>query len=135
MAQPEISKLKGKWKGLFICPNASIIHDLIPLLSRHLPNFAGHELTTYPTRHQIAEVFAKQGPNLCFLEISESQERSFAVIPELLRGLVSLLENDEGSDDFHAQRVGSRRHASFGYSGVAQKCGLGGIWRKRHQTF
>jgi len=85
MAQSEISKLKGKWKGLFICPNANIIQDLVPLLSRHLPNFAGHELTIFPTRHQIAEVFATQGPNLCFLEVSEPQERSFAVIPELLR--------------------------------------------------
>src|SRR5260370_4664637 len=85
MAQPEISKLKGKWKGLFICPNTNIIRDLLPLLSRHLPNFAGHELTIFPTRHQIAEVFATQGPNLCFLEVSEPQERSFAVIPELLR--------------------------------------------------
>jgi len=85
MAQPEISKLKGKWKGLFICPNANIIRDLLPLLSRHLPNFAGHELTIFPTRHQIAEIFATQGPNLCFLEVSEPQERSFAVIPELLR--------------------------------------------------
>src|SRR5258707_9234747 len=85
MAQPEISKLKGKWKGLFVCPNTNIIKDLLPLLSRHLPNFAGHELTTFPTRHQIAEVFATQGPNLCFLEVSEPQERSLAVIPELLR--------------------------------------------------
>src|SRR5258706_372113 len=85
MAQPESSKLKGKWKGLFVCPNTNIIKELLPLLSRHLPNFAGHELTTFPTRHQIAEVFATQGPNLCFLEVSEPQERSFALIPELLR--------------------------------------------------
>src|SRR5258708_28890006 len=85
MAQPEISKLKGKWKGLFICPNANIIRDLLPLLSRHLPNFAGHELTIFPTRHQIAGIFATQGPNLCFLEVSEPQERSFALIPNLLR--------------------------------------------------
>src|SRR5258706_15187455 len=85
MAHHEISNLKGKWKGLFNCPNPNNIRDLVPLLRRQLPNFAGHELTTFPTRHQIAEVFATQGPNLCFLEVSEPEERSFAVIPELLR--------------------------------------------------
>src|SRR5260370_28971399 len=84
MAQPEISKLKGKWKGLFICPNTNIIRALLPLLSRHLPNFAGHELTIFPTRHQIADVFATPDPNLCFLEMSEPNARSFAAIPPLL---------------------------------------------------
>jgi pilus assembly protein CpaE len=85
MPQPDAPKFSGTWKALFICPNQKIVRDLAPLLRKHLPTFSGHDLNTYPTRHQLAEVFTAETPNLCLLEISEPQEAGLALIPDLLR--------------------------------------------------
>ncbi|HYL74718.1 MAG TPA: AAA family ATPase [Bryobacteraceae bacterium] len=85
MPQPESAKFTGNWKALFICPNPKIIRDLAPLLSRHLPAFSGHELHTYPTRHQMAELLATQRISICFLEVGEPHDQPLAVIMELLR--------------------------------------------------
>jgi pilus assembly protein CpaE len=85
MPQPESAKFTGSWKALFICPNPKIIRDLGPLLSRYLPAFSGHELTSYPSRHQMAELLSTQHISICFLEVGEPQEQALAVIMELLR--------------------------------------------------
>jgi pilus assembly protein CpaE len=85
MPQPESAKFTGNWKALFICPNPKIIRDLGPLLSRHLPAFSAHELTTYPSRHQMAELLGTQHISICFIEVGDSQEQALTVIMELLR--------------------------------------------------
>ena len=100
MSQPDAAKFAGNWKALFICPNAQIIRDLAPLLSRHLANFSGAELNTIPSRHQLTEAIAVEQPNLCFLEVDEAPDRSLAIIPDLLRAdpklpiIVVLFRND-----------------------------------------
>jgi pilus assembly protein CpaE len=85
MPQPDTPKLSGTWKALFICPNPKIVRELAPLLSKLLMTFSGHDLNTYPTRHQLADLLASQLPNLCLIEISEPYEAGLSVIPELLR--------------------------------------------------
>jgi pilus assembly protein CpaE len=85
MSQADTAKFAGNWKALFICPNAQIIRDLAPLLSRHLANFAGAELKAVPNRHQIAEALAVEQPNLCFLEVDDAPDRALGAIPDLLR--------------------------------------------------
>jgi len=85
MPQPETPKLSGTWKALFICPNPRIVRELAPLLSKLLPTFSLHDLNAYPNRHQFAEVLASEGPNLCFLEISDPYERGLSVIADMLR--------------------------------------------------
>ena len=69
MPQSDAPKFSGTWKALFICPNQKIIRDLAPLLRKHLPTFSGHDLNSYPMRHQLAEVLTAETPNLCLLEI------------------------------------------------------------------
>src|SRR5579862_106517 len=115
MPQSDAPKFSGPCKALFICPNQKIIRDLAPLIRKHLPNFSGFDLTTYPMRHQLTEVLASETPNLCFLEISEPKEPGLALIPDLLRGdaklpiIVVLSSNDpelvlrslrQGASDF-----------------------------------
>src|ERR1700722_2146410 len=85
MPQPDTPKLSGAWKALFICPNPKIVRELAPILSRLLPTFSGHDIKTYPPRHQLAELLSSQLPNLCLIEISDPYEAGLAVIPELLR--------------------------------------------------
>jgi len=85
MPHSDAPKFSGTWKALFICPNQKIIRDLAPLLRKHLPTFSGHDLNTYPMRHQLAEVLSSETPNLCLLEISEPPEAGLALIPDLLR--------------------------------------------------
>jgi pilus assembly protein CpaE len=85
MPQPDAPRFSGTWKALFICPNQKIIRDLAPLLRKHLPTFSGHDLTSYPMRHQLAEVLTAETPNLCLLEIGEPREPGLALIPDLLR--------------------------------------------------
>ena len=85
MPQPEAARINGSWKALFICPNSKIIKELGPLLHHFLPAFTSHEVSSYPTRHQITDLLAAQQPSLCFLEVSEPSERGLALIPELLR--------------------------------------------------
>lgn len=85
MPQPEAARISGNWKALFVCPNPKIVKELGPLLHHFLPAFTSHEVSSYPTRHQIADLLAAQQPSLCFLEVSEPPERGLALIPELLR--------------------------------------------------
>lgn len=85
MSQPEPAKFNGNWKALFVCPNQKIIRDLAPLLSRYLANFTGDDVNTYPSRHQVSDLLTSQAPNLCFLEVSDQQDRALSVIPEFLR--------------------------------------------------
>ncbi len=85
MSQPEATKLNANWKALFICPNSKVTRELTPLLHHYLPAFSSHDLNTYPARHQITDLLAKQEPSLCFLEVSEPPDRALALIPDLLR--------------------------------------------------
>lgn len=85
MPQPETPKISGSWKALFVCPNPKIVKDLAPLLSKLLTTFSGHDLNSYPTRHQLVDVLASEAPNLCLLEMSEPYERGLSVIADLLR--------------------------------------------------
>jgi pilus assembly protein CpaE len=85
MPQPEAARINGNWKALFICPNSKIVKELAPLLHHFLPAFTSHEVSSYPTRHQIADLLATHEPSLCFLEVSDPSERALTLIPELLR--------------------------------------------------
>ena len=85
MSQPEAAKLNGNWKALFICHNPKVNRDLAALFSHHLPSFSGYDVEAYPTRLQLANVFAAESPKLCLLEITEPQERALSVIADLLR--------------------------------------------------
>src|ERR1039457_5725679 len=85
MPQPEAARISGNWKALFICPNSKIVKELAPLLHDFLPAFTSHEVSSYPTRHQIADLLAAQQPSLCFLEVIDPSERAFTLIAELLR--------------------------------------------------
>jgi len=85
MPQPEATRINGKWKALFICPNSKITRELGPLLHHFLPAFTSHEENSYPTRHQIADLLASQQPSLCFLEMGDPPERALALITEMLR--------------------------------------------------
>jgi pilus assembly protein CpaE len=85
MPQPEAARINGNWKALFICPNSKIVKELAPLLHHFLPAFTSQEISSYPTRHQIADLLATHEPSLCFLEVSDPSERALTLIPELLR--------------------------------------------------
>ena len=85
MPQPEATRINGKWKALFICPNSKITRELGPLLHHFLPAFTSYEENSYPTRHQIADLLASQQPSLCFLEMGDPPERALALITEMLR--------------------------------------------------
>src|SRR5580704_14165440 len=85
MPQPEAARNNGNWKALFICPNSKIAKELGPLLHHFLPAFTSHDVPSYPTRHQIADLLATHQPSLCFVEVSEPSERALALIPALLR--------------------------------------------------
>ena len=85
MSQPEAAKLNGNWKALFICHNPKVNRDLAALFSHHLPSFSGHDMDAYPTRLQLANLFAAESPKLCLLEITEPHERALGVIGDLLR--------------------------------------------------
>ena len=100
MPQPDAPKFSGNWKALFICPNAKIIKDLAPLLTRHLPNLAGHEFNTHPTRHQLAQAVSSESPNLCLVEIGDPPERALGLIPDLQRldpklPIIAVLSNND----------------------------------------
>jgi pilus assembly protein CpaE len=85
MSQPEAAKLNGNWKALFICHNPKVNRDLAALFSHHLPSFSSCDVEAYPTRLQLANVFASESPKMCLLEITEPHERALAVISDLLR--------------------------------------------------
>jgi len=85
MPQPEATKLNGNWKALFVCPNAKIIRELSSFLHHYIPSFSGHEVSGYPSRHQIPDLVLSQQPQLCVLEVGNPPDRALAVIPELLR--------------------------------------------------
>jgi len=118
MSQPTAPKITGNWKGLFICPNAKLIRDLAPLMSRVAANFSGHDLNAYPSRYQLADVLASETPNLCFLEISEPLDRAMNVVGDVQRSdpklpIIALLSADnpelvlrclrQGASDFLIQ--------------------------------
>jgi pilus assembly protein CpaE len=85
MPQPEAARINGNWKALFVCPNSKITKELAPILQHFLPAFTSHEVSSYPTRHQTADLLATQQPSLCFLEVSDPADRALGLIPELLR--------------------------------------------------
>src|SRR5579872_7073236 len=85
MSQPEAAKLNGNWKALFICHNPKVNRDLAALFSHHLPSFSAHDMEAYPTRLQLANLFAAESLKLCLLEITEPHEKALAVIGDLLR--------------------------------------------------
>jgi pilus assembly protein CpaE len=85
MPQPEAARINGNWKALFVCPNSKITKELAPILQHFLPAFTSHEVSSYPTRHQTADLLATQLPSLCFLEVSDPADRALGLIPELLR--------------------------------------------------
>jgi len=85
MPQPEAARINGNWKALFVCPNSKITKELAPILQHFLPAFTSHEVSSYPTRHQTADLLATHQPSLCFLEVSDPVDRALGLIPELLR--------------------------------------------------
>src|SRR5579864_4644718 len=85
MSQPEAAKLNGNWKALFICHNPKVNRELTALFCHHLPSFSGFDVSAYPTRLQLANVFAAESPKLCLLEITEPSEKAIATIADLLR--------------------------------------------------
>jgi pilus assembly protein CpaE len=85
MPQPEAARINGNWKALFVCPNSKITKELAPILQHFLPAFTSHEVSSYPTRHQTADLLATHQPSLCFLEVSDPADRALGLIPELLR--------------------------------------------------
>jgi pilus assembly protein CpaE len=85
MPQPEAARINGNWKALFVCPNSKITKELAPILQHFLPAFTSHEVSSYPTRHQTADILATHQPSLCFLEVSDPVDRALGLIPELLR--------------------------------------------------
>jgi len=85
MSQVEITRIAGSWKALFIGPNAQIRRDLIPLLSRHLQTLSTVEMTTFPSRQQLIATLATQSPNLCFIEVGDSEDLGVNSISEITR--------------------------------------------------
>ncbi len=84
MAKADISALAGSWKALLISPNRTIVNELMPLLSQHLPNTPVFELQSYPTRQSVTEFSGSKGPNLCFLDLISDVERAVPLIGDLL---------------------------------------------------
>jgi pilus assembly protein CpaE len=112
MSQPDAAKFAGQWKALFICSKQQIIRDLVPLLSRYLPNFSAAELNSIPHRRQISEAIAVEQPNLCFLEVEDPPDRSLTVIPDLLRAdpklpIVVLLSSNDPERVLRCLRQGA----------------------------
>jgi len=91
MSHPEAAKQNGSWKALFICHNPKVSRDLSGLFSHHLPSFSAREVEAYPTRLQLANMFANEAPKLCLLEITDPPERPLGVITDLLRVDTKLL--------------------------------------------
>jgi len=112
MPQPDAAKFAGNWKALFISSKQQIIRDLAPLLSHYLPNFSSAELSTIPTRRQITEAIAVEQPNLCFLDVGDTEDRGLAVIPDLLRTdpklpIIVLLYNNDPEQVLRCLRQGA----------------------------
>ncbi len=109
---PDTATLQGNWKALFVCPNAKIIRDLAPLLSRHLPGFSSHDLTAYPSRREIGEVLAAASPSFCLLEVSEPADQGLAMLQELLRAdakmpIIALLPKNDAQLGLRCLRQGA----------------------------
>jgi pilus assembly protein CpaE len=84
MARADIAALSGSWKALLISPNRTIVGELNPLLSQHLPNTPVFEMQSYPNRQAVAEFSGAKGPNLCFLDLISDVERALPLIGDLL---------------------------------------------------
>jgi pilus assembly protein CpaE len=84
MTQIDSSKIYGTWNTLFIGPNSKISKDLAPLLSRRLATHKKEEFSSYPVRHQLADLLRPEY-DVCFLDASSDTETALALIPELHR--------------------------------------------------
>lgn len=77
------SKTFGQWKILLICPNPSLVAELSPLLTEHLPFSPALELNEYPTRAVLGEALQNQGANICFVDVSANPDWAVALLSDL----------------------------------------------------
>lgn len=78
------SKIPSNWKAVLICPDRTMVAELGPLLSHHMPLLPVFDVQSYPQRTALGEMIASESPHLCFLDISTSVDRAFAVIADML---------------------------------------------------
>jgi pilus assembly protein CpaE len=77
------TKTFGQWKILLICPNPSLVAELAPLLTEHLPFSPALELNEYPTRAVLGDALQNQGANICFVDVSANQDWAVALLSDL----------------------------------------------------
>lgn len=77
-----------------------MLSDMTGMLAQHVPTGPVYELQSYPAKYTLADVIAKQKPNLCLLDAGTNRERALQIVSEIagidasLSVLVLLDRND-----------------------------------------
>lgn len=96
----ESAIVNGRWRALFLGPDARQTQDLTQLLSQWPAVSPVCQLRHWPTHTQLIKAFQEHNPNLCFLDVASDPERAAAAITDLLRidqslPIVALLTADD----------------------------------------
>jgi len=83
MAKPVTSQANVSPGALLICPNATMMTELLPLLTHNIPGVQIHSVKEYPDSSALTELVIDHHPRLCFLDVDTDSERALALIREL----------------------------------------------------
>ena len=70
------------YKVLSICPNRTVMAEVMPLLAYGLPLAPVHDVNMYPSRRQVVDLLSSVDPKICFLDFS-NQAEAFPVLSEI----------------------------------------------------
>jgi pilus assembly protein CpaE len=71
------------YKTLLICPHKAIAGEFAPMLATALPLAPIEQVTAFPTRKQLVDLFKKFEPKLCVIDFASDAEHSFAVLADI----------------------------------------------------
>jgi pilus assembly protein CpaE len=81
MQQSAKSDLSNTWKPLVICPNAQMSQRITAALGEQgLQDVCG--VSQYPPAGAMSGIMARQGSNICFLDVASNPERALQLISE-----------------------------------------------------
>lgn len=72
--------------ALVICPDAEMMAELLPLLTRNMAGLEVNPITTYPEARPLTKVVDDQPPALCFLDMETDFDRAQQVVAVLTAG-------------------------------------------------
>jgi pilus assembly protein CpaE len=71
------------YKTLLICPSRNIASELVPLVAKSLPLAPVQEMSSLPSRRELADLLKSFDPKIILLEFTSDPERSFALAADL----------------------------------------------------